>query len=82
MNNEIKFYIRTLIVLIGIALITYVTVVNIVKSRKFDLFIINLISTKLERLANRDLTKEEHDFAVKNLKKIYLKFKPIFDEIK
>ena len=73
MNNEIKFYIRTLIVLIGIALITYVTVVNIVKSRKFDLFIINLISTKLERLANRDLTKEEHDFAVKNLKKIYLK---------
>jgi len=54
---------------------------NIVNSRKFEVFLFNQVNDKIQNFADRDLTKEEYDFYKKNFKKIYTKYKPIFDEI-
>jgi type IV secretory pathway component VirB8 len=82
MNSEIKFYTRTITVLIAIVLIAYVSIVNILESKKFDQYIVKFLTIKIEKLANKDLTEEERQFLIKNLKKIYIKLKPILEEIK
>jgi hypothetical protein len=82
MNSEIKFYTRTIAVLIAIVLIAYVSIVNILESKKFDQYIAKFLAIKIEKLANKDLTEEERQFLIKNLKKIYIKLKPILEEIK
>ena len=55
---------------------------NIVNSKKFEVYMSNQLNNKIENFSNKPLTKEEYSFYKKNLKKIYIKFKPIFEEIK
>ena len=49
-------------------------VLNIIKSPKFDRFIVNVFDQKLEKLANSELTKEQKNFYSTRLKKIIQKF--------
>ena len=49
-------------------------VLNIIKSPKFDMFIVNVFDQKLEKLANSELTKEQKIFYSTRLKKIIQKF--------
>ena len=49
-------------------------VLNIIKSPKFDRFIVNVFDQKLEKLANSELTKEQKIFYSTRLKKIIQKF--------
>ena len=54
---------------------------NIVNSKKFEIFLFNQMNNKIQNFADKDLTEEEYKFYKKNFKKIFLKYKPIFDEI-
>jgi hypothetical protein len=54
---------------------------NIVNSKKFEIFLFNQVNNKIQNFADKDLTEEEYIFYKKNFKKIFLKYKPIFDEI-
>lgn len=56
-------------------------IANILNSKRFEVFMFNQINSKLESFANKKLTKEEELFYIENFKKIYIKFKPIFDEV-
>ncbi len=56
--------------------------INIVNSKRFETFIINQINKKLEDLSNKKLNDEEYIFYKDSLKKIYLNYKPLFEEIK
>lgn len=49
-------------------------VLNIIKSPKFDKFVVNIFNQKLETLANSDLTQEQKLFYSTRLKKIIKKF--------
>jgi len=49
-------------------------VLNIIKSPKFDTFVVNIFDQKLETLANSDLTQEQKLFYSTRLKKIIKKF--------
>tara|TARA_B100000767_G_C19736497_1_gene524180 strand:- start:112 stop:402 length:291 start_codon:yes stop_codon:yes gene_type:complete len=53
---------------------------SIVKSKRFEIFMINQVNDKIQNFADKDLTKEEYEFYKKNFKKIYIKYKPIFDD--
>ncbi len=57
-------------------------IINIVNSKKFEVFISNQISDKIQKFADKELSEEEFTFYKENIKKLYLKFEPIFDEIK
>ena len=48
-------------------------IINIIKSDRFDNFIINVIDEKLEKLANEDVPEEKKDFYKSNLNKIFEK---------
>jgi hypothetical protein len=52
-----------------------------IKSKNFEYFVFNLINKKLENFADRKLTESEIIFYKENFKKIYIQYKPIFDEI-
>ena len=54
---------------------------NMVNSKKFEIFLFNQVNNKIQNFADKDLTEEEYKFYKKNFKKIFLKYKPIFDEI-
>ena len=54
---------------------------NIVNSKKFEIFLFNQVNNKIQNFADKDLTEEEYKFYKNNFKKIFLKYKPIFDEI-
>ena len=54
---------------------------SIVNSKKFEIFLFNQVNNKIQNFADKDLTEEEYIFYKKNFKKIFLKYKPIFDEI-
>lgn len=54
---------------------------NIINSKKFEVFIYEQINKKLESFANKQLTNEEYIFYKDNFKKIYIKYKPLFQEI-
>ncbi len=56
-------------------------IANIINSKKFEIYVSNQVNNKIQNFADKDLTDEEYNFYKKNFKKIYLKFKPIFDEI-
>ena len=49
-------------------------VLNIIKSPKFDKFVVNVFDQKLEKLANSELTNEQKIFYSTRLKKIIQKF--------
>ena len=57
-------------------------IINIVNSKKFEVFISNQVSDKIQKFAEKELSDEEFTFYKENIKKLYLKFEPIFDEIK
>ena len=48
-------------------------IISIIKSEKFDKFIINVIDEKLEKIANEEISDEKKDFYNKNLNKIFEK---------
>ena len=54
---------------------------NIINSKKFEVFLFNQVNNKIQNFADKDLTKEEYIFYKKNFKKIYIRYKPIFDDI-
>jgi len=54
---------------------------NILSSKKFEVYLYEQINLKIESFANKQMTKSEHEFYKENFKKIYIKFKPIFEEI-
>ena len=91
--NNINFYKKSIFVVILVLLVTSIIakfsinlikseIHNIVNSKKFEVYMSNQLSNKIENFSNKPLTKEEYSFYKKNLKKIYIKFKPIFEEIK
>ena len=49
-------------------------VLEIIRSPKFDTFVINVFDEKLEKLAESDLTKEQKLFYSSRFKKIIKKF--------
>ena len=57
-------------------------IINIVNSKKFEVFISNQFSDKIQKFANKELSEDEDTFYKENFKKLYLKFEPLFDEIK
>ena len=57
-------------------------IINIVNSKKFEVFISNQFSDKIQKFADKELSEEEFTFYKENFKKLYLKFEPLFDEIK
>tara|TARA_B100000035_G_scaffold283240_1_gene265303 strand:- start:5 stop:295 length:291 start_codon:yes stop_codon:yes gene_type:complete len=54
---------------------------NIINSKKFEVWVSNQVNNKIQNFADKDLTEEQYEFYKKNFLKIYIKFKPIFDEI-
>jgi hypothetical protein len=82
MNKESKkFYLRSLALTLSIFFLMFVIFVNILESRKFKVFLKNIISNQIEQLANKEIYPNEEKFLIKNLRKIYLKYKPIIKEI-
>ena len=57
-------------------------IINIVNSKKFEVFISNQFSDKIQKFADKELSEDEYTFYKENFKKLYLKFEPQFDEIK
>ena len=82
MNNNLKKIIIILLISIFSLLIVIKysvsiiknQVLNIIKSPKFDKFVVNIFNQKLETLANSDLTQEQKLFYSTRLKKIIKKF--------
>jgi len=56
--------------------------INIINSKKFEVFIFNQFNNKLQNFADKKMTDEDYNFYKDNFKKIYIKYKPIFEEIK
>ena len=50
-------------------------ILSIIKSDKFDKFILLMIDEKLEKIANSELDEEKKEFYQSNVKKILEKFK-------
>ena len=91
--NNISFYKKSIFVVLLILMLTAIIakfslnlikseIHNIVNSRKFEIYISNKINDKIEKFSNKPLSQDEYLFYKDNFKKIYIKFKPIFDEIK
>lgn len=82
MNKETKkFYLRSLALILSIFFLIFIIFINVLESRKFKVFVKNLISNQIEQLANKEIYPHEKEFLIKNLRKIYLKYKPIIKEI-
>jgi len=54
---------------------------NIINSKKFEIFIYEQMNKKLDNFANKQLTQEEYVFYKDTFKKIYIKYKPLLQEI-
>jgi len=84
-KKKIFYTISTLlfIVLIIKSLFNYIETktISYLKSKDFEYFIFTTINKKIESFANRELTEKDKIFYKENLKKIYLQYKPIFNEI-
>ena len=91
--NNISFYKKSIFVVLLSLMLTAIIakfslnlikseIHNIVNSRKFEIYISNKINDKIEKFSNKPLSQDEYLFYKDNFKKIYIKFKPIFDEIK
>ncbi len=81
MNYNLKKIILLVFVIIFSILITIKfsisffknEIISIIKSEKFDRFIINVIDEKLEKMANEEISDQRKDFYNKNLNKIFEK---------
>jgi hypothetical protein len=76
-----KFYLRSLFIIGSIFLLLFILFVNILESRKFKIFVRSILSSQIEQIANKEIYPDEEEFLIKNLRKIYLKYKPIIKEI-
>jgi len=56
-------------------------ITSTLKSKKFEVFLMNQFNNKLESFANKSVSESEFIFYKDNFYKIYKKYKPIFDEI-
>ena len=56
-------------------------ILDIVKSDQFDVFIINILDQKLERLANTEIPENKKTFYREQIEKILLKFEDLNLEI-
>ena len=92
MNNS-DFYKKSIFVVILVLLVSLIIakfsvnlikseIHNIVNSKKFNVYMSNQFNNKIESFSNKTMTKDEYSFYKNNLKKIYIKFKPVFEEIK
>ena len=52
-------------------------IINIIKSDRFDVFLINILDQKLEKIANSELPENKKIFYKENIKKIFLKIKEL-----
>lgn len=52
-------------------------IINIIKSDRFDVFLINVLDQKLEKIANSELPENKKIFYKENIKKIFLKIKEL-----
>lgn len=81
------FFISILVFFISLILIKFAvnlvksSVQEIISSKKFNQYLLNQFKDKIETIANHDLNEKEIIFYKENVKKIYIKFKPILDEI-
>jgi len=81
MNFDLKkIILLTFVIIFSILIVVKFTIsffkneiINIIKSDRFDNFIINVIDEKLEKLANEDIPEEKKDFYKSNLNKIFEK---------
>lgn len=93
-NNQNKFdyykkklFIFILILFTSLILIKFFInlikseVQNIINSKKFEVFIYEQVNKKLDSFANKQLRDGEYLFYKENFKKIYIKYKPLFEEI-
>ena len=91
-NKKYDYYKKTLFIFILIFFILIISIkffINsiksevkiIVNSKQFQNYVSEQLNIKIDAFANRPMTKIEHEFYKDNFKKIYIKFKPIFDEI-
>jgi hypothetical protein len=54
---------------------------NMINSKKFEVFIYEQVNKKLDSFASKQLSDGEYLFYKENFKKIYIKYKPLFEEI-
>jgi hypothetical protein len=76
-----KFYLRSLFIIVSVFFILFIVFINILESRKFKLFVRNILSSQIEQIANKEIYPDEEEFLIKNLRKIYLRYKPIIKEV-
>ena len=82
-----KIFIFFLILLTSLIIIKFLIntikseILNIINSKKFEVFIYEQVNKKLESFANNKLTHDEYVFYKDSFKKIYIKYKPLFQEI-
>jgi hypothetical protein len=56
-------------------------ITSTLKSKNFEIFLMNEFNNKLENFANKSVSEGEYIFYRDNFYKIFKKYKPIFDEI-
>ena len=56
-------------------------ITSTLKSKNFEIFVMNEFNNKLENFANKNVSESEYIFYRDNFYKIYRNYKPIFDEI-
>ena len=56
-------------------------ITSTLKSKKFEIFVMNEFNNKLENFANKNVSESEYILYRDNFYKIYRNYKPIFDEI-
>ena len=76
-----KFYLRSLFIIVSVFFILFIVFINILESRKFKLFVRNILTSQIEQIANKEIYPDEEEFLIKNLRKIYLNYKLIIKEV-
>ena len=52
-------------------------ILNIIKSDRFDIFIINILDQKIEKMANTEIPENKKKFYKENIEKILLKIEEL-----
>ena len=80
-NNYKKYIIILLFSIFGLIITVKFSIsffkneiINIIKSDKFDVFIINILDKKIEKIANTEISEDKKNFYKNNLEKIINKF--------
>ena len=76
----IKFFVITvsLLILLKYSISIFKNeILNIVKSDRFDIFIVNILDQKIEKIANTDIPENKKKFYKENIEKILLKIEEL-----